>query len=163
MENPIEMDDLGGTTIFGNTHIENKTCHLLELGKIFKKSSDSLLCVLFLSGPTFWKTYSNQNSQKNEFLVGGWTTHLTHMIVKLASSSPIFGVKFPQKNMWVATSYRDLLPSKPQHLFIQAKVAALGRPRACSKWILTGTSAFGVQSWQNRGSRSGPVSLDVNQ
>jgi len=53
MENPIEMDDLGGTTIFGNTHIENKTCHLLELGKIFKKSSDSLLCVLFLSGPTF--------------------------------------------------------------------------------------------------------------
>ena len=22
MENPIEMDDLGGTTIFGNTHID---------------------------------------------------------------------------------------------------------------------------------------------
>ena len=26
MENPIKMDDLGGTTIFGNTHLALQTC-----------------------------------------------------------------------------------------------------------------------------------------
>ena len=34
--------------------------------------------------------------------VGGWTTHLKNMIVKMGSSSPIFGVKI--KNIWVATT-----------------------------------------------------------
>ena len=36
-------------------------------------------------------------------LVGGWTTQLKNMLVKMGSSSPIFGVKIP-KNIWVATT-----------------------------------------------------------
>jgi len=28
MENPIKMDDLGGTTIFGNTHLETDSVDL---------------------------------------------------------------------------------------------------------------------------------------
>ena len=43
MENPIKMDDLGGTTIFGNTHLALQTCRWLRLRepptKITKKTS----------------------------------------------------------------------------------------------------------------------------
>ena len=35
-------------------------------------------------------------------VVGGWTTHLKNMLVKMGSSSPRFGVNM--KNIWVATT-----------------------------------------------------------
>ena len=35
MENPIEMDDLGGTPIFGNTHIERMIVIRIETVYIF--------------------------------------------------------------------------------------------------------------------------------
>ena len=31
MENPIKMDDLGGTTIFGNTHIYLYICCMISI------------------------------------------------------------------------------------------------------------------------------------
>ena len=37
----------------------------------------------------------NQNPRKTK-LVGGWTTHLKNMLVKMGASSPIFGVTIPK-------------------------------------------------------------------
>ena len=46
-------------------------------------------------------------------LVGGWTNpKLKNMLVKMASSSPIFGVK--KNNIWVATTPANSPPCSPQ-------------------------------------------------
>ena len=53
------------------------------------------------------------------FLVGGWTTHLKNMLVKLGSSSPIFGMKI--KNVWNHHPVLLRAFQRPQGRFFQPK------------------------------------------
>ena len=56
-------------------------------------SNDSLFLAICTLGT------ENKRYIHKLWLVGGWTTHVKNMLVKIASSSPRFGVKIP-KNIW---------------------------------------------------------------
>ena len=113
-------------------------------------------CVCFLSGPLFERL--NKNRQEHGFQVGGWTTHLKKMIVKLGSSSLIFGVKIPKKICELPPAIGIYYPKGPSTAF-PGQSRRIGKATCLFEVNTHWYIRLGVQSWQNRGSRI-PVSLD---